>query len=154
MAQKWPKWPKMGHKFSWGCISPQNGQFFTFCFKLGKLIRFLQAQDSLTTNTTTTSILRDVCQKKCGNFSQVGDPPPPSLGTPCLWKQILVYFAFSDIRNIFGFHKNFHFLVVLCLVEVGTGDHPLPLKQKIPTLSRFVKFLYRMSTRGPKTKLT
>ena len=48
--------------------------------------------------------------------------------------------------------KIFTFWVVLWFVEVGMGDPPL--KRKIPTLSRFVRFFYRMSTRGPKTKLT
>ena len=32
--------------------------------------------------------------------------------------------------------------MVLWLVEVGTGDPPLPPKQKIPTLSRFVIFFF------------
>ena len=87
-------------------------------------------------------------------FPNRGPPLPPVWEPHVCGKKIKVYFAFQDIRNIFGFHKNVHFLVVLWLVEVGTGDPPLPLKQKIPTLSRFVKFLYRMTTRGPKTKLT
>ena len=51
------------------------------------------------------------------------------------------------------FTKFFTFWVVLWFVEVLTSD-PQPLKQKIPTLSRFILFFYRMSTRGPKTKLT
>ena len=68
--------------------------------------------------------LRDVCYKKNGKMWEFF-PSPPSLGTPCLWKKIKVYFAFQDIRNIFGFHKNVHFFwVVLWFVEVGIGDPP------------------------------
>ena len=69
-------------------------------------------------------------------------------------KKLWFILHFKTLGTFLVFTKNVHFLVVLWLVEVGTGDPPLPLKQKIPTLSRFVKFLYRMSTRGPKTKLT
>ena len=61
---------------------------------------------------------------------------------------------FRTLGTFLVFTKMFTFWVVLWFVEVGTGDPTPPLKRKIPTLSRFVKFLYRMSTRGPKTKLT
>ena len=69
---------------------------------------------------------------KWGNFSQVGDPPP----LPPVWewhvceKKIMVYFAFQDHRNIFGFYKNVHFWVVLWFVEVGTGDPTPPPQAK------------------------
>ena len=100
--------------------------------------------------------IRDVCQKKtgkCGNFSQVGDPPLPPVWEPHVCeKKNMVYFAFLDLRNIFGFHKNVHFLGGIMVCRSGNGWPPL--KRKISTLSRFVWFFYRMSTRGPKTKLT
>ena len=83
-----------------------------------------------------------------GIFSQVGDPPP-------VWEphvKLLFILHFRRLGTFLVFLNFFTFWVVLWFVEVGMGDPPL--KQKIPTLSRFVKFLYRMSTRGPKTKLT
>ena len=81
-------------------------------------------------------------------------PPPPSLGTPCLWEEKnMIYFAFQDLRNIFGFHKNVHFWVVLWFVEVGTGDPTPPLKRKIPTLSRFVIFFLQNEHSGTQNKI-
>ena len=47
-----------------------------------------------------------------GENSQTADPLPPSLGTPCYQKQIMFYFAFEDLRNIFGLHKKIPFGVV------------------------------------------
>ena len=50
-------------------------------------------------------------------------PPSPQFGNPMfVKKKNMVYFGFLDIRNIFGFHKNFTFWVVLWFVEVGMGD--------------------------------
>ena len=65
------------------------------------------------------------------------------------------YFAFYDIRNIFGFHKYFTFGVVLWFVEVGMGDpdSPTPLKRKIPTLSRFVWFFLQNEHSGTQIKI-
>ena len=70
--------------------------------------------------------LRDVCQKKREN---VGIFP----------------------KSGFGFHKNVHFLGGLWFVEVGTGDPPL--KRKIPTLSRFVRFLLQNEHSGTQNKI-
>ena len=65
----------------------------------------------------------------------------------------MVHFAFQDLRNIFGFHKNVHFWVVLWFVEVGTGDPTPPLKRKIPTLSRFVIFFLQNEHSGTQNKI-
>ena len=89
---------------------------------------------------------------KCGNFFQVGDPPPVWEPHVCE-KKYMVYFAFQDLRNIFGFQKMFTFWVVLWFVEVGTGDPP-PSSEKFPLYPVLLDFFYRMSTRGPKTELT
>ena len=48
----------------------------------------------------------------------------------------MVYFAFQDLRNIFGFNKNVHFWVVLWFVEVGTGYPPPPQAKN----SHFIPF--------------
>ena len=45
--------------------------------------------------------LRDVAKKK--QWENVGFPPP-------VWEQFMAYFSFQDLRNIFGLHKNVHFL--------------------------------------------
>ena len=91
---------------------------------------------------------------KCGNFSQVWDPPSPQFGNPMfVRKKIMVYFAFQDLRNIFGFQKNVHFWVVLWFVEVGTGDPTPPRKRKIPTLSRFVIFFLQNEHSGTQNKI-
>ena len=62
-------------------------------------------------------------------------------------------FPSRNLRNIFGFHKNVHFWVVLWFVEVGTGDPPPPLKRKIPTLSRFVRFFLQNEHSGTQNKI-
>ena len=80
-------------------------------------------------------------------------PPPPCLGMTRLWEKNMVYFAFQDLRNIFGFYKNVHFWVVLWFVEVGTGDPTPPLKRKIPTLSRFVIFFLQNEHSGTQNKI-
>ena len=82
-------------------------------------------------------------------------PPPP--GWEChVFEKKKIWFIlhFRTLGTFLVFTKMFTFWVVLWFVEVGTGDPTPPLKRKIPTLSRFVRFFYRMSTRGPKTKLT
>ena len=57
---------------------------------------------------------------KCGNFSQVGDPPPPRLGTPCLWEKKLRFILyFRTLGTFLVFAKMFTFSVVVWLVEVG-----------------------------------
>ena len=106
------------------------------------------------------TLIRGVCKKKNAKmweFFPSRGPPPPSL-TP-VWephvceKKIMVYFAFQDLRNIFGFYKNVHFWVVLWFVEVGTGDPTPPLKRKIPTLSRFVIFFLQNEHSGTQNKI-
>ena len=73
-----------------------------------------------------------------GIFIQVGDPPPVWEPHVCE-KKYMVYFAFQDLRNIFGFQKNVTFWVVLWLVKVGMDDPPNPSPAgKFPTLSRFL----------------
>ena len=89
-------------------------------------------------------------------FSHVRDPSPHSLqfGNPMFVREKnMVYFAFQDLRNIFGFQKNVHFWVVLWFVEVGTGDPTPPLKRKIPTLSRFVIFFLQNEHSGTQNKI-
>ena len=79
-------------------------------------------------------------RENVGIFPKLGYPLP-QFGNPMFVRDFFFgYFAFYDIRNIFGFHKYFTFGVVLWFVEVGMGDpdSPTPLKRKIPTLSRFV----------------
>ena len=94
-------------------------------------------------------------RENVGIFPKWGTPPP----LPPVWewhvceKKIMVYFAFQDLRNIFGFHKNVHFWVVLWFVEVGTGDPTPPLKRKIPTLSRFVIFFLQNEHSGTQNKI-
>ena len=87
-------------------------------------------------------------------FPSRGPPLPPVWEPHVCEKKLWFVLHLRTFGTFLIFTKMFTFWVVLWFVEVGTGDPPLPLKQKIPTLSRFVKFLYRMSTRGPKTKLT
>ena len=86
-----------------------------------------------------------------GIFSKSGAPPPVWEPHVCE-KKYMVYFAFQDLRNIFGFHKNVHFWVVVWFVEVGTGDPP-PLKRKIPTLSRFVRFFLQNEHSGTQNRI-
>ena len=91
-----------------------------------------------------------------GIFPKSGTPPPlPPVWEPhvCEEEKNMVYFAFQDLRNIFGFQKNVHFWVVLWFVEVGTGDPTPPLKRKIPTLSRFVIFFLQNEHSGTQNKI-
>ena len=82
---------------------------------------------------------RDVCQKKrenVGIFLKGGaPPPPPCLGMTCVFlEKIMVYYAFLDIRNIFGFH------IFFSLTNMGFpkwGEGEAGDLGKIPTFSRF-----------------
>ena len=88
--------------------------------------------------------IREAPQKKkrenVGIFPKWGTPPPsPLFGNDTfVKKKIMVYFAFQDLRNIFGFQKNVHFWVVLWFVEVGSGDPPPPQAKN----SHFIPFCY------------
>ena len=89
--------------------------------------------------TKCISKLRDAPPPKkrenVGIFPKWGTPPSPLFGNVMFVKKKLWFILhFRTLGTFLVFTKMF--------------------KQKIPTLSSFVKFLYRMSTRGPKTKLT
>ena len=86
-------------------------------------------------------------------FPSRGPPLHPVWEPHVCEKKYMVYFAFQDLRNIFGFQKNVHFWVVLWFVEVGTGDPTPPLKRKIPTLSRFVIFFLQNEHSGTQNKI-
>ena len=104
------------------------------------------------------SILGTLPKKKNGKrwefFPSGGPPPPPPcLGMTRLWKKNMVYFAFQDLRNIFGFHKNVHFWGAIMVCRSGHGWHPHPLKWKIPTLSRFLWFFLQNEHSGTQNKI-
>ena len=61
---------------------------------------------------------------------------------------------FMTLGTFLVFTKMFTFGVLLWFVEVGMGDTPIPSSEKFPLYPAFFDFFYRMSTRGPKTKLT
>ena len=68
-------------------------------------------------------------------------------------KNIWFILHFRTLGTFLVFTKMFTFWVVLWFVEVGTGDPP-PSSEKFPLYPVLLDFFYRMSTRGPKTKLT
>ena len=90
---------------------------------------------------------------KMWEFFPSRGPPLPVWEPHVCEKKNMVYFAFQDLRNIFGFQKNVHFWVVLWFVEVGTGDPTPPRKRKIPTLSRFVIFFLQNEHSGTQNKI-
>ena len=69
--------------------------------------------------------LRDVAKKKNGKmwefFPSGGPPPSPLFGNDTFVKKNMVYFAFQDLRNIFGFHKNVHFWGAIMVCRSGHG---------------------------------
>ena len=55
---------------------------------------------------------------------QVWDTPPlPTVLEPhvCEEEKIMVYLAFKDLRNIFGLHKNVHFMVGILVGRSRNG---------------------------------